>query len=184
MDQPGLTAADEELRARVQALHDNVHDALESQFSEAFSDLVQLRSILGDATGKLSQAFGTMVRQAREQERQAKELQQQVGVDAAAGVVKLAGEITSGAMLVVQALQFEDMANQLLQHVDKKIAWLQNFATDASILRASVINDVVGMSMADFAVIEGRVQALREQLQSSRKAVQQESLDEGEIELF
>lgn len=168
----------------MQLLHDSVQDALESQFSEAFSDLVQLRSILGDATGKLAQAFGTMVRQAREQERQALELQRQVGADAAAGVVKLAGEISRDAMLVVQALQFEDMANQLLQHVDKKIAWLQNFAIDASILRASVINDVVGMTTADFEQIEERVRQLREQLQSSRKAVLQESLDEGDIELF
>ncbi|MFN8581671.1 MAG: hypothetical protein U0163_11935 [Gemmatimonadaceae bacterium] len=178
------STADEALRARLQQLHDSVNESLETQFAEAFSDLVQLRSILGDATAKLSQAFGTMVHQAREQERMARELQQTGSAETVSNMVTLAGEISRDATLVVQALQFEDMANQLLQHVDKKIGWLKSFATDASILRASVINEVIGISAHEFSDIEDRVNVLRKQLHESRKVVLQESLDEGDIELF
>jgi hypothetical protein len=166
-------------------LHLAVAESLESQFGSTLFDLQQLRNMLGDATGKLSQAFQLMVqRQAREQGELAGRLRPRPTplsrADRGTGRRDL-----QGAMLVVQSLQFEDMANQLLQHVDKRIDWLGNFARDASLLRTAVREDMVGMTYAEFLAVEERLAELRMQLgQWDRKVVQQQSLDEGDIELF
>ncbi|MBK8058354.1 MAG: hypothetical protein IPK33_10910 [Gemmatimonadetes bacterium] len=133
----------EQIRERLSVLHLAVAESLESQFGSTLFDLQQLRNMLGDATGKLSQAFQLMVRQAREQGELAGRLRAETDAPIAREIEELAGEISKGAMLVVQSLQFEDMANQLLQHVDKRIDWLGNFARDASLLRTAVREDMV-----------------------------------------
>jgi hypothetical protein len=174
-----------EIQARLTQLQGTVHHSLDLQFSSTLHDLQQLRSLLGDATGKLSQAFQLMVRQAREQGVLSEQLQRESDAPTALAIHALAGEISRGAMLVVQSLQFEDMANQLLQHVDKRLAWLDEFSRDASLLRTGVKGDVVGMSFAEFLAVEGRISLLNSRLgEWDRKVVQQQSLDEGDIELF
>jgi len=174
-----------EIQARLEQLQGTVHASLDLQFSSTLHDLQQLRSLLGDATGKLSQAFQLMVRQAREQGVLSEQLQRESDAPAAVAIHALAGEISRGAMLVVQSLQFEDMANQLLQHVDKRLAWLDEFSRDASLLRTGVKGDMVGMSFAEFLAVEGRISLLNSRLgEWDRKVVQQQSLDEGDIELF
>jgi hypothetical protein len=179
------TIAEADIQARLAQLQGTVHSSLEVQFSSTLHDLQQLRSLLGDATGKLSQAFQLMVRQAREQGTLSDQLQRETDAPAAAAIHALAGEISRGAMLVVQSLQFEDMANQLLQHVDKRLAWLDEFSRDASLLRTGVKGDLVGMTFAEFQAVEGRISQLNSRLgEWDRKVVQQQSLDEGDIELF
>lgn len=178
-----LTA--EQVRDRVSTLHLAVAESLESQFGSALFDLQQLRNMLVDATGKLSQAFQLMVRQSREQGELAGRLRAETDAPIAREIEALAGEISKGAGLVVQSLQFEDMANQLLQHVDKRIGWLGKFARDASLLQTAVRDNMVGMTYAEFLEVEERLAELRMQLVLwDRKVVQQQSLDEGEIELF
>ena len=174
-----------EIRDRLSHLHADVLESLDGQFGQTIGDLQQLRGLLGDATGKLSQAFQLMVRQAQMQRELSHRLLEESDAPAARDIHELAGEISRGAMLVVQSLQFEDMANQLLQHVDKRIAWLDNFARDASLLKTAVRDDMVGMSYPEFLAVEERLAELRMQLgQWDRKVVQQQSLDEGDIELF
>ncbi|MCC6927686.1 MAG: hypothetical protein IT359_01735 [Gemmatimonadaceae bacterium] len=180
---PELTPA--QVRDRLSTLHSTVLESLDGQFGQTLGDLQQLRGLLGDATGKLSQAFQLMVRQAQLQRDMARTLIDEVDSPAARDIHELAGEISKGAMLVVQSLQFEDMANQLVQHVDKRIAWLDCFARDASLLRTAVREDMIGMSYEEFLAVEERLAELRMQLGVwDRKVVQQQSLDEGEIELF
>ncbi|MBL8958928.1 MAG: hypothetical protein JNJ98_03675 [Gemmatimonadetes bacterium] len=175
----------EVLRARALALHQNVQGALQEQFHESLQDLQQLRSLLGDATGKLSAAFQTMIHQAKAQRAAADALEQVAGVDAVREVKELAEEITRGSLMVVQSLQFEDMATQLLTHVDRRLSWLEAYAREAAPLHTAVSGEVVGITRVDFAAVEQRL-ADRQQEKAawSRKAVQQESLDEGDIELF
>lgn len=183
---PPIPAIDPaEMAARLTELQGAVLSSLDLQFTSTLHDLQQLRSLLGDATGKLSQAFQLMVRQAREQGVLAAQLKAESDAPAAAEIHALAGEISRGAVLVVQSLQFEDMANQLLQHVDKRLAWLDELSRDASVLRAGVKGDVVGMSFAEFMQVESRIAELNSRAtQWDRKPVHQQSLDEGEIELF
>jgi hypothetical protein len=182
---PLNTLSHDEIRLRLSQLQSSVHESLESQFGSTLYDLQQLRSLLGDATSKLSLAFQLMVRQARDQGELAAKLREQTDAPAAIEIQALAGEIGRGAMLVVQSLQFEDMANQLLQHVDKRIAWLDEFSRDASLLRTAVKDEIVGMTYDEFVDVEERLGNLRARLGTwDRKVVQQQSLDEGDIELF
>lgn len=175
----------ESLEARLTALHGSVHESLESQFGSTVADLLQLRNILGDATTKLSQAFQMMVHQARDQGEIAQRLLDERDSPAAREMQSLAKEISRGANLVVQSLQFEDMANQLLQHLDRRITWLESFARDASLLRTAVHDQVIGMSHQEFLEVEERISQLRNQRHDwDRKVVQQQSLEEGDIELF
>lgn len=175
----------EQMSERLSQLQEEVLASLDLQFTAALHDLQQLRSLLVDATGKLSQAFQLMVRQAREQSVLAAQLRRETDAPSAATIHELAGEISRGAGLVVQSLQFEDMANQLLQHVDKRLSWLDALSRDASVLRAGIKGDVIGISFTEFADVEGRIAALNSRVgEWDRKVVMQQSLDEGDIELF
>ncbi|MGQ0646684.1 MAG: hypothetical protein ACT4P7_03875 [Gemmatimonadaceae bacterium] len=173
-----------QLRERADVLHREVHDVLQEEFAATLRDLQQLRSLLGDATGKLSQAFHTMLGQARAQSRAVQGLGTATGTDAARDVRALAEEITRGSMLVVQSLQFEDMASQLLAHVDRRLVWLETFARHAAPLHSAVANDIVGLTHGEFTDVERRLAAHRAERMVNRQAVQQASLDEGDIELF
>ncbi len=177
--------ATDDLRLRAQRLHQEVQGTLQDGFADALADLHQLRSLLGDATGKLSVAFQTMIHQARSQQSAADRIESVSGSDAVREVRQLAEDITRGSLMVVQSLQFEDMATQLLQHVDKRLLWLEAYAKDAAPLHSRVIGGVVGLSPEDFSGVESSLARRREELLGWRhKAVQQESLDEGDVELF
>lgn len=176
-----LDAAD--LRARAATLHQDVHGALQEQFTATLGDLQQLRALLGDATTKLSQAFQTMIHQARAQGAAARTLREGGGDEAIGEIVALAEEITRGSTLVVQSLQFEDMSTQLLQHVDKRLAWLEGFARDAAPLQTAVSGNLVGLTHDEFAAVEQRLAEQRARMHA-HKTVRQESLDEGDVELF
>lgn len=177
--------SDSPLHERVRRLHGDVHESLESQFGATVDDLHQLRRLLGDATTKLSQAFQLMVNRSRDEGAIAARLLAEHDTPASREMHALTTEISRGATLVVQSLQFEDMASQLLQHVDRRVAWLEAFARDASLLRTAVQGESVGMSSDEFQVVEDRIAELRTNVgQWDRKIVQQQSLDEGDIELF
>lgn len=175
--------AHEALLARALLLHGDVQAALQEGFTATLADLEQLRAILGDATGKLSLAFQTMLRQAHHQQAAARRLDGSHDADAVREIQALADDIAGGSMLVVQGLQFEDMAAQLLQHVDRRLAWLAMFARDAAPLQTAVTGDIIGLTDAEFAAVEARL-ADHQANVHQHKAVQQDSLDEGEVELF
>lgn len=175
----------DDLRARARVLHQSVQGALQQEFHESLQDLQQLRNILGDATSKLSAAFQTMIHQAKAQRTAATSLEAVAGSEAVREVKELAEEITRGSLMVVQSLQFEDMATQLLAHVDRRLTWLETYAREASPLQTAVSGEVVGITRSDFAAVEERLAAcLDSRAAWSQKAVRQESLDEGDIELF
>jgi hypothetical protein len=134
----------------VSTLYLAVAESVESQFGSALLDLQQMRNMLVDATGKLSEAFQLLVRQSREQGELAGRLRAETDAPIACEIEALAGEISKGAGLVVQSLPFEDIANQLLPHVDKRIGWLGKFARDASLLQTAVRDNMVGMTYAEF----------------------------------
>jgi len=176
-------ATHEALLARALLLHGDVQGALQEGFAATLSDLQQLRAILGDATGKLSLAFQAMLRQAHDQQAAANRLHDAHDPAAVREIQSLAGDIAGGSRLVVQGLQFEDMAAQLLQHVDRRLEWLADFAKDAAPLQTAARGDIIGLTDAEFAAVEARL-ADHQSRVHRHKAVQQDSLDEGDVELF
>ncbi len=175
--------APDALLARALLLHGDVQAALQDGFAATLTDLQQLRAILGDATGKLSLAFQSMLRQAHHQQAAAQRLGGPHDAAAVREIQALADDIAGGSMMVVQGLQFEDMAAQLLQHVDRRLEWLAAFARDAAPLQTAVTGDIIGLTGAEFAAVETRL-ADHQARGHQHKAVQQESLDEGDVELF
>lgn len=178
-----MNEAHEALLARALVLHGDVQGALQDGFAVTLTDLQQLRAILGDATGKLSLAFQSMLRQAHHQQAAARRLADAHDAEAVREIQALADDIAGGSMLVVQGLQFEDMAAQLQQHVDRRLEWLAAFARDAAPLQTAVTGDIIGLTDAEFAELEARL-ADHQARVHQHKAVQQASLGEGDVELF
>lgn len=97
-------------------------------------------------------------------------------------VTVLADQISLQVNTAVMSMQFEDMVTQLSQSMDRKFDVLLNFsqAMDADLLLGGSLD------------LSGRVQRLREVLDGQvasfsavdRGAVQQSSMDEGDVELF
>lgn len=97
-------------------------------------------------------------------------------------VAKITAEIQNALGLAVLSLQFEDMVTQVTQSVDKKITaigkWEKLFALDLLMNESMSREERVSYAYQ-------QLQAQRAYAQSvSHKAVLQESLDEGDIELF
>ncbi|HIJ83668.1 MAG TPA: hypothetical protein HPQ00_05610 [Magnetococcales bacterium] len=97
-------------------------------------------------------------------------------------VTGLADQISSQVGVAIMSMQFEDMVTQLSGSMEKKFAVLESFSQtmDADILF------VDGLSQPEQLL---RLQQMLEVQQASfnavdRGAVQQSSMDEGEVELF
>ncbi|MBF0584623.1 MAG: hypothetical protein HQL80_10380, partial [Magnetococcales bacterium] len=97
-------------------------------------------------------------------------------------VAKITKEIHDALGLAVLSLQFEDMVTQVTQGIDKRIMviekWEQLFSLD------TLMNESISRKER-VAFAHQRLQEQRTFAQSvSHKPVLQESLDEGDIELF
>ncbi len=167
----------------IHTLRDQVHHTLNREFLSVTDDLEQLRSLLSDAATRLSTAF-------RDMTHASDEIRSLVAVHAEDGssqsledVVNAAARIAANAGGTVQSLQFEDMATQLLAHVRRRLDLVEAFSKDMAALSL----DTVRTPLHTEAL--GRLQNVLECYQIEmgemrRKAIQQESLDAGAIELF
>lgn len=99
-------------------------------------------------------------------------------------VQAISGDINNEVGVAVRALQFEDMVTQLVQHVEETCTHLGPFVHELSVAYQSV-------SSGDDRTL-GKVASLRQQIQdlrvqhcaSAHQSVAQESMSEGEVELF
>lgn len=104
-------------------------------------------------------------------------------------VSNISAEITNDVEQALQSMQFEDMTNQLLVHLSKRVDTLRGFANASSLLR----NDLNVVNRDELAVrhekhIEHMQQVMSAAHELSEKTeknpVHQESMDDGEIEYF
>lgn len=174
-----------EMIERLQLLREGVHDTLNEQFQIVASDLEQLRGILGDAAGKLSSTFRVITASTLEMGKALDAVEAGATGGSFARIREITTDMTSTTGTTIQSLQFEDMATQLLAHVNQRLIVLQKFSKDMSILNAGS-NHVPPFLTAEeldeaFASLDRHRDLLRNDV---RKAVQQQSLDSGDIELF
>lgn len=97
-------------------------------------------------------------------------------------VSTMAGEIAEQVGLAIMSLQFEDMVTQLTQSMERKFAVLEQLSTPLT----QGLMGGAGLSEAERLA---RMRTLLAQQQErfdevDRKVVQQDSMDEGDIELF
>lgn len=105
----------------------------------------------------------------------------------AAGKLKdvnmVTSKINNDVGLAVRSLQFEDMANQLLQNINSRVAQIE----EASSLLQESIHDLAnyGMRNEAYDVYYERVQLVTDKMNASlRHVVAQHSVNEGSIDLF
>jgi len=181
----GIPAPSPELRERLYLLRDEVHTTLHGEFNTTAGDLDQLRGILSDAAGKLSTAFCEMTGSLSALVRLIDAAQSGAGPAPLGAITAIAVDINSRTSSTVQSLQFEDMATQLLEHVGRRLATLELFSKDMSILHPHPDNPMAALTDEVLDDLFQRLDAHRTELLAvARKTVQQQSLDSGGIELF
>ena len=181
----GIPVPPPEVRERLYLLRDEVHLTLHSEFNTTAVDLDQLRRILADAAEKLSSAFCEMTSSLSELARLIDTAHDEPGGAPLTEITAIARDVTSRTGSTVQSLQFEDMATQLLQHVGRRLARLELFSQDMSVLHPHPDNPAAPLTDEVLDDLFRRLDAHRSELLAvGRKTVQQQSLDSGGIELF
>jgi hypothetical protein len=179
---PGVTPEDLE---RLQSLRDRLQEMVNDEFNVVASDLAQLRRLLSDAAEKLSGTFQVVTASSSDLRTTIACMPSSSDSASLARIRDLAAEIASTTGTTIQSLQFEDMATQLLQHVDRKLAILARLSRDMAVLNptAAGVSPLVPADQLD--VLFRKFESYRTELAAaSRKVVQQESLESGDIELF
>lgn len=104
-------------------------------------------------------------------------------------VSNIAAEITTDVELALQSMQFEDMTNQLLVHLNKRVETLRGFANASSLLRhdINIVNrkEIAGQLEEHIVHLQTAMSAAHELSDKTNKnPVHQESMDDGEIDFF
>ena len=101
-----------------------------------------------------------------------------------ASVQAITGDINQEVGVAVRALQFEDMVTQLVQHAEDTCSRLAPFIHELS-ANYQMEATQGGETDEKIARLRQRLQSIREQHCAPRhEPVAQESMEEGEVELF
>lgn len=174
-----------ELTERLQLLREGVHETLNDQFQIVAGDLEQLRGLLGDAAQKLSATFRVITAGTNEMGGVLEAAMGDTPTAALQRIREITGDMTSTTGSTIQSLQFEDMATQLLAHVNRRLNVLQQFSKEMAIINPSSNQLPPFLTTQELDVLFETLARHRSLLQNDvRKAVQQQSLDSGDIELF
>jgi len=104
-------------------------------------------------------------------------------------VSSISSEISNDVNLAVQSMQFEDMTNQLIEHVNKRVQTLRGFSNASTYLN----NDMHKVKKHEQALqFDEHIALLRSAMNDAHKLseqtiknpVHQDDMDNGEIELF
>ncbi|MCB1875751.1 MAG: chemotaxis protein [Chromatiales bacterium] len=168
-----------------------------SQKSARFND--EIREVVGTARGNINEAKTSIGKLASKDMSLA--IQSKSRVDLMIGqigefnrevadklqrVSSVAEDINRNVGVAVRSLQFEDMVRQVTEHADKRIGFVHEylgaFRSGLSELGQVSASPDQGKQIDE---LHGRLESLRDQWKDSTgKPVSQQSMDEGEIELF
>lgn len=178
--------ATRELTERLQLLREEVHETLNEQFQVVATDLEQLRGLLGDAANKLSSTFRVITAGTDELSGEIAKLSCDCGqTPEVTRIREISVEMTNTTGTTIQSLQFEDMASQLLAHVNRRLDVLQAFSKDMAVINPTSSRTPPYLDPSELDRLFEMLANHRASLKNSvRKAVQQQSLESGDIELF
>jgi hypothetical protein len=181
-DYLGLT---QEALERLQVLRDEVHETLNVEFNVVTADLTQLRRLLSDAAEKLSGTFRVVTASSEDMRNTISLVNDTPDFEVLRRIREIAVEMTSTTGTTIQSLQFEDMATQLLQHVDRKLGVLARLSKDMAIINPTTARVPPLLRTQQLDDLFAMLESYRSELKiATRKVVQQESLESGDIELF
>lgn len=162
-----------------------------NQIQEAVTGIEKSLTGVKDAIHEMSRQESNTMEQSRQRVdevmAETQEFSQEVE-KAGQDIMEIAGNVSQDVNRTVSSMQFQDMANQLLQHATRRIDLLDDILQGLQGLQWSEENQVEPDPQACAEHLEQLRQALEkasdlvQQLQHS--AVQQQSMDTGDVELF
>ncbi|GAB6039406.1 methyl-accepting chemotaxis protein [Endothiovibrio diazotrophicus] len=169
--------------------HSNAfNEQIRSQVEQAKTTVNEARDIIGEIAAKDMNVAINGKGKADEMLAELANLEDRIS-GTLAGVAEITGEINDGVGLAVRALQFEDIVTQILGFANTQLDQLSAFS-------ATLRQNLDGLESAredgDLSRYTGRILSIRGELQALRgqwtterhKPVPQESMEEGEVELF
>lgn len=180
-------------------LMEDLHVAVACELDIAQHDLQQIHALLADAAVKLNESFMALNTQIRSQQDLLLAITNNVEKEQAAGsadMKKNLGEVSgitdtinASVGLAIQALQFEDITGQVVTHSQMQLQQLSGLFYDLQQVCNVPALKAANVSLAD---IEQQLEQSREMVAECRqkwaatrhKAVSQESMQVGDIELF
>ena len=174
-----------EVHERLQLLREEVHASLNDEFRVVATDLEQLRGLLTDAARKLSGAFRVINESTGELNNAIVRIAKHPDEDSLVVLNGIADGMNATVGTTIQSLQFEDMATQLLAHVNRRLHTVHEFSVEMSVVNPTASRTPPFLTPGELDSLFARLEHFRNELRiSTRKVVQQQSLDSGDIELF
>lgn len=163
--------------------------------SEVRDNYLQIDKTMNDAkevVGKLASSDLTLVMNSKnrmdEMMDEIEQTNQQVNEELQV-ISSVASDITNDVNLALQSMQFEDMTNQLIEHVNKRIHTLKGFSGVSTNLRS----DINAVRRHEPSLqLDRNLELLKIEMLNAQKLsektinnpVHQDSMDDGDIELF
>lgn len=169
----GQSGAETEIRRR--RLHSEVQSTLEKGYGEVSADIRQLRDLLTDTVQSLNAALGDLVQRPREDP----------DPFAADGESLRANKAVTGRL--VTALQFEDIAAQIIERARLRLTVLEMFTSEMFFGPEAHSTCPAAQSTNDEALrkLDEQIHRHRDLLRDIlARRVQQDSLVTGDVELF
>jgi len=180
-------------------LTQDLHAAVTCELDIAQNDLQQIHALLADAADKLDESFIALNTQIQLQRKLLLAITDNTGKEQAVGntdlqknrdeVSGINDSMNANVGLAVQALQFEDITGQVVTHSQRQIQQIGDlFSELQQVFNAPEAKEAdASLERIEQQLIRSRemVAEYRQQWSSTRhKAVSQESMQVGDIELF
>ena len=176
------------LGSHVKRLLSGVSDHGKKHLTEVETDLIQTELLLEEAIDKLTSSF-MAIHAAVGAQQETIDLLLAGGVPADADRERLAamsGEIASHVNTAITSMQFQDMTSQLIDRTLKRVTGLREFLGTLGAHGADIMPETGSEELVDLLGKVSMALAIQSlELRSVlRKAVNQQHLESGDIELF
>lgn len=170
-------------------LYGSINARIECAIQTVRGELGQVRELQKDAVERLRAAFSRMQEHVGQQALVVGRLSESTDpAELSHELSRISQLIAREAITAVQALQFDDMVSQLLHHVDRRCLLLETVTDGIQREQQALIESVArdpetyheGLRSLNAMLLEH--QDLLDSV--AHRAVEQESVDEGSIELF
>lgn len=193
------TTSNAPVSAALGDLMEDLHAAVACELDIAQNDLQQIHALLADAADKLNESFMAFNTQIRLQQDLLLAITNNIEKEQVAGsadMKKNLGEVSgitdtihASVGLAIQALQFEDISGQVVTHSQMQLQQLSGLFSDLQQVFNTPEAKAADVSLAHIEqqLVKSRemVAECRQQWATTRhKAVSQETMQVGDIELF
>ncbi len=176
------------LGSHVKRLLSGVSDHGKRHLTEVETDLIQTQLLLEEAIEKLTSSFMAIHSSVGARQESINQLLDGAVVtdEARAALAGMAGEVGEHVNLAITSMQFQDMTSQLIDRTIKRVTGLREFLGTLGAHGADVLPEHGSEEIVDLLGKVSMALAIQSlELRSVlRKAVNQQHLESGDIELF